>query len=65
MTANVSNSCLLATKAICDHKVLPWIRDNAVQRLNKDQLMIIMGDFIDGATVETALELCRKRLEKN
>lgn len=42
MTANVSNSCLLATKGICDHHALPWISTRALDNLTGDQLIVIM-----------------------
>ena len=62
MTANVSNSCLLATKPACDSKTLPWIRSNALGRLTSDELIVVMNDFIDGATAETAIGLSKVRL---
>jgi hypothetical protein len=62
VTANVSNSCLLATKPICDQKTLPWIRDKALAVLTASQLVVLMNDFMDGATVDTAIDLSRKRL---
>lgn len=42
MTANVSNSCLLATKGICDHNTLPWIRTRALPLLTDEQFFVIM-----------------------
>lgn len=42
MTANVSNSCLLATNAICDHITLPWMRTKALGALTAEQLLVIM-----------------------
>jgi len=62
LTSNASNSCLLATKAICDNKTLPWIRQNALQRLPPDQLTVVMNDFFDGATADVAIGLSRQRL---
>lgn len=62
VASNVSNSCLLATKPICDSKTLPWIRDNVAGRLQPDQLTVIMNDFFDGATAEMAIGLSRQRL---
>jgi hypothetical protein len=41
LTANVSNSCLLATKGICDHNTLPWIRTKALNALTAEQLLVI------------------------
>ena len=62
VASNASTSCLMATKAICDTKTLPWIRKNALEKLPAEQLTVIMNDFIDGATVDTAVELSRERL---
>jgi len=62
VASNVSNSCLLATKPICDSKTLPWIRQNAFGRLQPEQLTVIMNDFFDGATAEVAIGLSKERL---
>jgi hypothetical protein len=62
LTAGTSNSCLMATKPICDSKTLPWIRNNLLGKLQGDQLMLVMNDFIDGATVDVAVDLSRRRL---
>jgi hypothetical protein len=62
LSANASNSCLLATKPICDAKTLPWIQRNAISRMDQNQLVVMMNDFIDGATCDVAIELSRQRL---
>jgi hypothetical protein len=62
LTAGTSNSCMMATKPICDSKTLPWIRNNLLGKLQGDQLMLVMNDFIDGATVDVAVDLSRRRL---
>jgi hypothetical protein len=62
MASNASTSCLTATKGALDCETLPWIRDNVMERLQAERLMVIMNDFIDGATTDTAVELSRKRL---
>lgn len=63
MSANASNSCLTSTKGMLDMKTLPWIRANALERLQADRLIVIMNDFIDGATTDTSIELSRQRLQ--
>ena len=63
-SSKASTSCLMATKAVCDSKTLPWIRKNALERLPAEQLVVIMNDFIDGATVDVAIDLSRRRLNK-
>lgn len=61
ISANASNSCLLATKPIIDSKTLPWIQQNG-GRLDPNQLVVTMNDFFDGATADVAVEWSRKRL---
>ncbi|KAL2064593.1 hypothetical protein VTL71DRAFT_3730 [Oculimacula yallundae] len=61
LAANASSSCLLATKPICDAKLLPWIQANG-ERLDANQLVVVMNDFVDGATADVAIDWCRKRL---
>jgi hypothetical protein len=51
VSANASNSCLLATKALCDNKTLPWIRRNALGKLTEEGLIVVMNDFFDGEFV--------------
>ena len=62
LAANASSSCLLATKPMCDSKTLPWIQQNA-GRLDPNQLVVVMNDFLDGATADVCIEWSRKRLE--
>jgi hypothetical protein len=61
LAANAASSCILATKPMCDSKTLPWIKENG-GRLHPDQLVVVMNDFIDGATADVAIEWSRKRL---
>jgi hypothetical protein len=63
LSADVSNSCILATKPICDIKTLPWIRDNALDHLKAEQNIVIMNDFFDGATADVAVDLSNRRLD--
>lgn len=62
LAASASNSCLLATKPICDAKTLPWVRDHALGACGSNDLVVVMNDFFDGATADVAMELSRKRL---
>lgn len=63
VTANVSNSCLMATKGICDSKTLPWIEKFGLERVGgSGKVVTVMNDFFDGYTAETVISLCRKRL---
>lgn len=62
--AGVTNSCLLATKGVCDSKILPWVRDNVPERCKPTKLVILMNDWFDGATAHIAVQLSKQRLEK-
>ena len=62
LAANTDNSCMLATKAVCDNSTLPWIVGNG-GRLEGNELVVMMNDFFDGATSDVGVEWSRKRLE--
>ena len=62
-TASASTMALMATKAICDHLLLPWARDNIMARCRRDQLLCLMNEFFDGATTDVAVDLSRQRLQ--
>ncbi|KAK4098753.1 PLC-like phosphodiesterase [Parathielavia hyrcaniae] len=64
LEASVTTSCLLATKGLCDSKTLPWCRDNVLRTCDLDQLVVMMNDWIDGATSDVAIQLSRQRLER-
>jgi hypothetical protein len=64
IAATASNSWLLATKAICDSKTMPWVRDHALAKLTRDQLLVVMDDFVDGAVSDVARDLSVQRLKK-
>ena len=63
-SADASTSCLMATKAVCDSKTLPWVRRNALAKLPAEQLVVVMNDFLDGGTVDVAVGLSRERLAR-
>jgi hypothetical protein len=62
VSSNAATSCLTSTKGALDMHTLPWIRANALERLQAEKTIVIMNDFIDGATTDTSIELSRKRL---
>lgn len=64
IAANASTSCLMSTKAALDMQTLPWIRDNAFERLKGERLVVVLNDFIDGATTSIVKELSMKRLNE-
>lgn len=59
---HAASSSLTSTKAAFDIRTLPWIRENAAQRLKAEKLLVIMNDFIDGATCDTGIALSKERL---
>lgn len=63
LAANADTSCLTSTKAALDRITLPWIREHALDRLKAERTLVVMNDFLDGATTDVVLELSRKRLE--
>ncbi|KAK0730917.1 PLC-like phosphodiesterase [Lasiosphaeris hirsuta] len=64
LEAGVTTSCLLATKGIVDSKTLPWCRDNVLRTCGTEQVVVLMNDFLDGATADVAVQLSRQRLQK-
>jgi hypothetical protein len=62
MAASASNSILLGTKGTVDHKTLPWVRDNLIRTCGEENLVVVMNDFLEGATVDVAVGLSRARL---
>ncbi|KAF2816590.1 PLC-like phosphodiesterase [Mytilinidion resinicola] len=63
LSANAATSCLTSTKASNDMVLLPWIRQNVVDRLRAERTVVVMNDFIDGATCDTTILLSQRRLE--
>ena len=61
LTANAATSCLTSTKASLDRHTLPWIRDNALEKLTSERLLVIMNDFMDGATTDIVIGLNKRR----
>ncbi|KAG0045233.1 hypothetical protein BGZ83_009521 [Gryganskiella cystojenkinii] len=64
LSAHAANSCLSSTKGNFDSHTLPWIRKNALERLQADKTIVIMNDFIDGATTDTSIMLSKQRLDQ-
>ncbi|ORY04123.1 PLC-like phosphodiesterase [Clohesyomyces aquaticus] len=63
LDSDVSTSPLLATKPLCDAKILPLVRGEVGQALGReDGLVVVLNDFFDGATADVAIGLCRQRL---
>ncbi|KAJ4371326.1 hypothetical protein N0V83_004543 [Neocucurbitaria cava] len=63
LDVDVSTSPILATKPVCDGKILPLLRGDTGKRLMRDGgLGVVLNDFFDGATADVAINLCRDRL---
>ena len=62
LASDTSNSPLAATKAICDQETLTWCRDNVLKNLQAERAVVIMNDFFDGGTADTAIGLSARRL---
>jgi hypothetical protein len=61
--SDVSTSPILATKPVCDGKILPLLRGECGKCLTKEEsVVVLLNDFFDGATADVAIELCRERL---
>lgn len=60
--SNASTSPLMCTKASFDRATLPWIRDNGQACFDPDKSLVIMNDWLDGATCDIAIQLSRERL---
>jgi hypothetical protein len=63
LDSDTSTSPLLATKAICDQKILPLLRGDAGKNLTREEsVVVLLNDFFDGATADVAIQMCRERL---
>tara|TARA_R110002003_G_scaffold25_2_gene1156 strand:- start:4235 stop:5644 length:1410 start_codon:yes stop_codon:yes gene_type:complete len=61
--SDVSTSPILATKPVCDEKILPLLRGDTGRSLSReDGVVVLMNDFFDGATADVAIGMCRDRL---
>ncbi|KAF2449378.1 PLC-like phosphodiesterase [Karstenula rhodostoma CBS 690.94] len=63
LDADVSTSPILATKPVCDAKILPLLRGECGRCLGREEsVVVLLNDFFDGATADVAIELCKDRL---
>lgn len=62
--SHAGTSCLMATKAVCTAKTIPWVRDHVMDRFQAERLVVVMNDFFDGATVDIAIDLSKQRFAK-
>ena len=60
---DVSTSPILATKPVCDAKILPLLRgDVGVKLMEAEGVVVVLNDFFDGATADVAIRMCEQRL---
>lgn len=60
---DVSTSPILATKGICDGKILPLVRSETGKKIMGDEgVVVLLNDFFDGGTADVAINACRERL---
>lgn len=63
LDSDVSTSPILATKPVCDSKILPLLRGECGKCLTREEsVVVLLNDFFDGATADVAIGLCRERL---
>jgi hypothetical protein len=63
LDSDVSTSPILATKPVCDSKILPLLRGECGKNLTREEsVVVLLNDFFDGATADVAIGLCRERL---
>ncbi|KAF2243719.1 PLC-like phosphodiesterase [Trematosphaeria pertusa] len=63
LDSDVSTSPILATKPVCDSKILPLLRGECGKCLTREEsVVVLLNDFFDGATADVAINLCRERL---
>lgn len=63
LDADVSTSPILATKGVCDGKILPLLRGECGKGLTREEsVVVLLNDFFDGATADVAIGLCRERM---
>jgi len=63
VTTNQTSSPLMSTKAYFDSETLPWVLSNANDNLQADKLLVLLNDFIENATVDTAIALTLQRMK--
>ncbi|KAH7384478.1 PLC-like phosphodiesterase [Pyrenochaeta sp. MPI-SDFR-AT-0127] len=63
LDADVSTSPILATKPVCDSKILPLLRGDTGKSLTREEsVVVLLNDFFDGGTADVAINMCRDRL---
>ncbi|KAF2874483.1 PLC-like phosphodiesterase [Massariosphaeria phaeospora] len=66
LDADVSTSPILATKGVCDGKILPLVGGEVGRRLVGGEgvgVVVLMNDFFDGGTADVGVRMCGERLK--
>ena len=65
LDSDVSTSPILATKGICDGKILPLLRGECGRGvMGEEGVVVLINDFFDGGTADVGIQLCRERLRR-
>jgi hypothetical protein len=63
LDSDVSTSPILATKGVCDGKILPLLRGECGRGvMGEEGLVVLLNDFFDGGTADVGIGLCRERM---
>jgi hypothetical protein len=62
VSSSQTASPLMSTKALFDASTLPWVLQNANNNLKARQPIVLLNDFIDNATIDTAITLTMQRM---
>ncbi|XP_014557185.1 hypothetical protein COCVIDRAFT_97717 [Bipolaris victoriae FI3] len=64
LDSDVSTSPILATKPVCDAKILPLLKGDVGRKLVRERegVVVFLNDFFDGATADVAVGACVERL---
>lgn len=63
LSSDASTSPILATKPVCDEKVLRLLKGDVGRKLASGEgVVVLLNDFFDGGTADVGVQLCRERL---
>ena len=63
LDSDVSTSPILATKGVCDGKILPLLRGECGRGvMGEEGVVVLLNDFFDGGTADVGIALCRERM---
>lgn len=65
LDSDVSTSPILATKGVCDGKILPLLRGECGRGvMGEEGVVVLLNDFFDGGTADVGIGLCKERMER-